>query len=69
VPRRCYDNFLNGRSMKSADSVRSQLMRIMNRFGLELKSNDFHDKNYYGKAAPYFVEPTFRAKPSALALS
>ncbi|KAJ1634885.1 P-loop containing nucleoside triphosphate hydrolase protein [Pavlovales sp. CCMP2436] len=43
----CYDNFLNGRSMKSADSVRSQLMRIMNRFGLELKSNDFHDKNYY----------------------
>lgn len=32
--------------MKSADSVRSQLMRIMSRFGLELKSTDFHDKSY-----------------------
>jgi len=45
--RRCYDNFLNSRSMKSADSVRSQLMRIMSRFGLELKSTDFNDKSYY----------------------
>jgi HrpA-like RNA helicase len=30
----CYDNFLNYRSMKSADSVRAQLMRVMTRFGL-----------------------------------
>ena len=30
----CYDNFLNHRSMKSADSVRAQLMRVMTRFGL-----------------------------------
>ena len=43
----CYDNFLNHRSMKSADSVRAQLMRVMNRFGLELKSNDFNSKDYY----------------------
>ena len=43
----CYDNFLNHRSMKSADSVRAQLMRIMTRFGLELKSADFNAKDYY----------------------
>jgi len=43
----CYDNFVNHRSMKSADSVRAQLMRIMNRFGLELKSPDFNSKEYY----------------------
>merc|ERR1712039_592143 len=38
---------INARSMKSADSVRAQLMRIMNRYGLELKSNDFNSKEYY----------------------
>jgi len=43
----CYDNFLNHRSMKSADSVRAQLMRVMNRLGLELKSADFNAKDYY----------------------
>lgn len=43
----CYDNFLNHRSMKSADSVRAQLMRVMTRFQLELKSADFHAKDYY----------------------
>lgn len=43
----CYDNFINARSMKSADSVRAQLMRIMNRYGLELKSPDFNSKEYY----------------------
>jgi len=43
----CYDNFLNHRSMKSADSVRAQLMRVMNRLGLELKSADFNSKDYY----------------------
>ncbi|KAL3918251.1 MAG: hypothetical protein SGPRY_006087 [Prymnesium sp.] len=43
----CYDNFVNYRSMKSADSVRAQLMRIMTRFGLELKSPDFGSKEYY----------------------
>merc|ERR1711972_791430 len=40
-------NFINARSMKSADSVRAQLMRIMNRYGLELKSPDFNSKEYY----------------------
>ena len=43
----CYDNFLNARAMKSADSIRAQLMRVMNRFGLEMKSNDFNSRAYY----------------------
>ena len=43
----CYDNFLNHRSMKSADSVRAQLLRVMTRQQLELKSADFQSKDYY----------------------
>ncbi|RUO95587.1 hypothetical protein BC936DRAFT_143675, partial [Jimgerdemannia flammicorona] len=46
-PRWCYDNFLNQRSLKSADSVRTQLKRIMERFDLDLVSNNFEDKLYY----------------------
>merc|ERR1719353_1009587 len=47
APSWAYDNFLNQRSMKSANSVRAQLMRVMMRFGLELKSADFNSKEYY----------------------
>ncbi|KAI9009169.1 P-loop containing nucleoside triphosphate hydrolase protein [Hyaloraphidium curvatum] len=44
----CYDNFLNFRSLKSADNVRTQLQGIMERMGLQLISSDFNDqKNYY----------------------
>jgi len=46
-PKWCYDNFINNRTMKSADSVRLQLSRIMKRFNLELKSTDFNSKDYY----------------------
>ena len=42
-----YDNFVNHRSMKSADSIRAQLLRTMNRYGLEIKSPDFNSKEYY----------------------
>merc|ERR1712216_196235 len=41
VSKWCWDNFLNQRSLKSADSVRAQLARIMARFNLPLKSGDF----------------------------
>lgn len=34
----CYENFLNYRSLQSADSVRTQLARIMQRMGLALVS-------------------------------
>ena len=43
----CYDNFLNFRSLKSADNVRDQLSRIMDRFNLKKSSTDFSSKDYY----------------------
>lgn len=42
-----YDNFLNQRSLKSADSVRGQLARICQRMGVPLVSTPFEDKAYY----------------------
>ncbi|GLT43098.1 hypothetical protein SLA2020_170700 [Shorea laevis] len=32
----CYENFINHRTLKAADNVRQQLMRIMNRFNLKV---------------------------------
>jgi len=43
----CYDNFLSLRSLQSADNVRNQLARIMERNDLELTSTPFEDKDYY----------------------
>ncbi|GAB5588235.1 DEAH-box ATP-dependent RNA helicase prp43 [Umbelopsis nana] len=43
----CYDNFLNQRSLKSADNVRKQLKRTMEQFDLDLVSTNFEDKSYY----------------------
>jgi pre-mRNA-splicing factor ATP-dependent RNA helicase DHX15/PRP43 len=49
APAWCSENFLNIRSLKSADSVRRQLENIMRRCGLALLSGDFqsieHDVN------------------------
>lgn len=46
-PQWCYDNFVNYRSLKSADNVRQQLSRIMDRFNLRRTSTDFTSKDYY----------------------
>ncbi|XP_033632812.1 putative pre-mRNA-splicing factor ATP-dependent RNA helicase PRP1 [Asterias rubens] len=43
----CYDNFIQSRSLKSADNVRQQLARIMDRFALKRTSTDFNSKDYY----------------------
>ena len=43
----CHDHFLSLRALQSADNVRLQLKRIMERSELELVSTDFHDKKYY----------------------
>jgi len=43
----CFDNFLAQRSLKSADNVRTQLQRIMQRNNLSLCSTDFTSKDYY----------------------
>ncbi|XP_033756621.1 putative pre-mRNA-splicing factor ATP-dependent RNA helicase PRP1 [Pecten maximus] len=46
-PQWCYDNFVNFRSLKSADNVRQQLARIMDRFNLRRSSTDFTSRDYY----------------------
>ena len=43
----CWDHFLNYRSMKSADSVREQLLRVCTRLGVNMVSTDFKSKDYY----------------------
>ena len=43
----CFDNFLNNRSLKSADNVRQQLARIMDRFNLKRTSTEFNSREYY----------------------
>lgn len=46
-PQWCYDNFINYRSLKSADNVRQQLSRIMDRFALKRTSTEFTSSHYY----------------------
>lgn len=46
-PQWCYDNFINYRSLKSADNVRTQLSRIMDRFNLKRTSTEFTSRDYY----------------------
>lgn len=46
-PQWCYENFVNYRSLKSADNVRQQLARIMDRFSLKRTSSEFTSKDYY----------------------
>ncbi|KAK2968322.1 hypothetical protein RJ640_021711 [Escallonia rubra] len=60
-PSWCYENFINHRSMKSADNVRQQLSRIMSRFNLKLCSTDFNSRDYYinirkAMLAGYFMQ-------------
>jgi len=46
-PNWCYENFVNYRSLKSADNVRQQLSRIMDRFDLKRTSTEFTSRDYY----------------------
>jgi pre-mRNA-splicing factor ATP-dependent RNA helicase DHX15/PRP43 len=43
----CYDNYVNARSLRSAENVREQLKRTMERIQLQMVSTDFNDKEYY----------------------
>lgn len=43
----CHDHFLSLRALQSADNVRLQLKRIMEREEVELMSTPFEDKKYY----------------------
>lgn len=43
----CHDHFLSLRALQSADNVRDQLRRIMEREEIDLVSTAFEDKKYY----------------------
>src|ERR1700739_4496706 len=43
----CYDNFINYRSMQSAENVREQLSRLMKKLQMPLLSTDFSSPDYY----------------------
>ncbi|KAL1394254.1 hypothetical protein pipiens_003090 [Culex pipiens pipiens] len=58
-PSWCYDNFINFRSLKSADNVRQQLARIMDRFNLKRTSTDFNTTNYYFNIRKALVQGFF----------
>ncbi len=55
----CYNNFINARAMKSAQSVRVQLQRIMERSGLRLLSTPFTSADYYVNIRKALVEGLF----------
>ena len=44
---RCWENFLNERSLKQADNVRSQLERIMVKIGVPMTRTDPSSRSYY----------------------
>jgi pre-mRNA-splicing factor ATP-dependent RNA helicase DHX15/PRP43 len=57
----CWNNFLNQRSLKSAENVRRQLERLCVRLGIRLVSTSFSDKNFYANirkslVAGYFMQ-------------
>lgn len=58
-PQWCYENFVNYRSLKSADNVRQQLARIMDRFNLKRTSTEFTSKDYYINIRKALVEGFF----------
>lgn len=55
----CYENFVNHRSMKSADNVRQQLARIMKRLNLDLVSTEFTSRDYYTNIRKCLVDGFF----------
>lgn len=57
--RWCFQNFVNYRSLKSADNVRSQLERIMVRHGMQLCSLPFNSPVYYENISKSIVEGFF----------
>ena len=60
----CYNNWLNYRSLKSAESVRDQLARICQRLGVDLVSTDFSDRFYYVNIRKAIVSGYFMRLPT-----
>eukprot|EP00127_Corallochytrium_limacisporum_P006517 Clim_evm48s229 gene=Clim_evmTU48s229 len=62
--RWCWDNFLNHRSLKAAESVRKQLVGVAKRNGVQLMSGDFDSREYYSNirkalVAGFFMQVAF----------
>ena len=55
----CYDNFLNYRSLQSAESVREQLSRIMKKLGLPLIVSDYTSVEYFTNLKKCFIAGLF----------
>ncbi len=55
----CRQNFLNHRTLKAADNVRTQLVRIMSRQHIALVSTPFESKEYYPNIRKALVEGYF----------
>jgi len=55
----CYQNFVNNRSLLQADNIRKQLVAIMMRLKLELKSQDFSSAEYYQSIRKAILEGFF----------
>lgn len=55
----CWDNFIQHRSLKSADNVRNQLKRIVDRMGLKQTSTEFSSKHYYSNIRKALIEGFF----------
>lgn len=58
-PDWCYENFINYRSLKSADNARVQLERIMDRLQLKKQSTDFSSREYYNNIRKALVSGFF----------
>lgn len=58
-PHWCYNNFIDDRALKSADNVRTQLARILQKLGVKLVSTDFSSKDYYVNIRRALVEGFF----------
>lgn len=59
VSQWCFDHFLSLRSLQSADNVRRQLQRLMEKHDLELVSTPFEDKNYHDNIRKALVSGYF----------
>lgn len=55
----CFDNFINYRTMKSADNVRLQLERTMDRLQMKKNSTDFSSREYYNNIRKALVTGFF----------
>jgi pre-mRNA-splicing factor ATP-dependent RNA helicase DHX15/PRP43 len=55
----CYNNYINFRSISSADNVRKQLVRMMNKLDLAVIEGNFSAPDYYTKLRKCLCEGLF----------